>query len=1202
MERHDIPLVVVDKVPMILGSLTEDLAEFCDHLRDEFLKERSLASTNQTANKQPQAQLTYTEADLQAFYEYLVDEFLKEKKGEILAASSSQSHQHNLLHLPADPACEICQQGKLTRTPARRKHDGKKEMAETFGQRIHCDLIGPTAPSLHDEVYALITRDEATGCPAARPLKNKTAEAVAEAFWDIYATSDPPVRAVRTDNGLEFSGEFERLLKEKVIRHERSLPFRPQTNSRAERFHRTMAESIRCMMLASGVPYAFWAFCLMAFMYLYARAGNPSPLELKHGKQYVINDMPLFGTACFYLADKNRSLKFEPTGRRGVIIGYGQLHSYYVLDFQHYVDTAGEARIVQTRDVRFPKQEEFPFQNLKSQSDDFSLWLNRLFDEPVEGGTIHADAQGRCQLCEGWAVTSEPTCRACLYGGRRVHDRGIGCLRARCQGHASLDIPPPPNDAPRPPPPGDQGDGPEPPGDDSMDDDNDEDNDEDDDGNNGGGDGQPRRRWRDLRRRRTQEDDDVNQPSDTTMPERKRWRVLRRRPETDGDIRGNTSVPPHPDLPRIVLPIAETRNRSDDGSPTDAPPRARQRLQIEVGDGMDVDGNPSGASASSSAWSLTMACRNQHYFGLVTKNIEPNDWRFHCPAAQKAAREELASMTEHGVWDMNCTREWDDVRRSDPNAEVLGAKLLIGIKDHEFLDEAELGDATWKARFVCTGNHIVDTEGRKVRHEDLLYAAPVDLHNARIVVMHGAMRGKIVQGDVKCAYLQAPLGGHATWLRFPKGMRHLLPEWAQQLRDPVVRLLRALYGHPRSGGDWSDYFAKRLREKGWKEFENEKSLWLSPCSSCMLAIYVDDLVISGPDFQVDQHMRDITKMVTMGRVHAIARFLGTHYNIQRSKNHVDVTITQPEYSELLIKRYKKARGISGPLRYVDTPIVHDDLESAFGDTDGEGSEYALMHLGGLLFLMRSSRPDLAFSVNFVARYAANWSVASSKRLHRISEYLETTKSYGICWRCPTLDSGVANMTLQVFVDADHAGCLDTSRSTSGWNVFVVSPDGKHYSLLDWASRRQAATARSTAEAEVIAAADCMQAALPIQAVCEDGFGHAISMIVYTDSDNARSAFVNGYSRRLRYLRKYQRICLGFAHDSLEASGGKVERVDTGENNSDLHTKPLARTLFGKHRAAMGVRDCSEALAACSSRGRSVVRLLSLMLHSLKLEP
>ena len=81
---------------------------------------------------------------------------------------------------------------------AARKHED--ECAAKFGQRIHCDLIGPIKANLKGEVYAFITHDEATGYPSVRPLRSLTAVETAAAWNDMYSGLNPPVLCCRTDN------------------------------------------------------------------------------------------------------------------------------------------------------------------------------------------------------------------------------------------------------------------------------------------------------------------------------------------------------------------------------------------------------------------------------------------------------------------------------------------------------------------------------------------------------------------------------------------------------------------------------------------------------------------------------------------------------------------------------------------------------------------------------------------------------------------------------------------------------------------------------------------------------------------------------------------------------------------------------------------------------------------------------------------
>ena len=55
---------------------------------------------------------------------------------------------------------------------------------------------------------------------------------------------------------------------------------------------------------------------------------------------------------------------------------------------------------------------------------------------------------------------------------------------------------------------------------------------------------------------------------------------------------------------------------------------------------------------------------------------------------------------------MSSLNERNDVRSKDHTAEVVGAKMFVGIKHYELLHGDDLADAVWKGRMVCTGNCI----------------------------------------------------------------------------------------------------------------------------------------------------------------------------------------------------------------------------------------------------------------------------------------------------------------------------------------------------------------------------------------------------------------------------------------------------------------------------------------------------------------
>ena len=75
---------------------------------------------------------------------------------------------------------------------------------------------------------------------------DETANTLVE-FWQRaqrwFWSNDMPIDEVMTDNGANFcSGAFAAVLAQRAIRHLRTRPYRPQTNGKAERFNRTLAD------------------------------------------------------------------------------------------------------------------------------------------------------------------------------------------------------------------------------------------------------------------------------------------------------------------------------------------------------------------------------------------------------------------------------------------------------------------------------------------------------------------------------------------------------------------------------------------------------------------------------------------------------------------------------------------------------------------------------------------------------------------------------------------------------------------------------------------------------------------------------------------------------------------------------------------------------------------------------------------------
>lgn len=92
---------------------------------------------------------------------------------------------------------------------------------------------------------------------------------------------------------------------------------------------------------------------------------------------------------------------------------------------------------------------------------------------------------------------------------------------------------------------------------------------------------------------------------------------------------------------------------------------------------------------------------------------------------------------------------------------------------------------------------------------------------------------------------------------------------------------------------------------------------------------------------------------------------------------------------------------------------------------------------------------------------------------RILRYLKGTPGRGLMFRKQE------KRCIEVFVDADWAGCPNDRRSTSGYCSFVFG------NLVTWRSKKQSVVARSSAEAELRSAALGICEALWIKLLLEE---------------------------------------------------------------------------------------------------------------------
>ncbi|GJV06984.1 retrovirus-related pol polyprotein from transposon TNT 1-94 [Tanacetum coccineum] len=333
----------------------------------------------------------------------------------------------------------------------------------------------------------------------------------------------------------------------------------------------------------------------------------------------------------------------------------------------------------------------------------------------------------------------------------------------------------------------------------------------------------------------------------------------------------------------------------------------------------------------------------------------------------------------------------------------------------------------------------------------------------------------------------------------------------------VYKLKKALYGLKQAPHAWYDMLSSFLISQDFSKGLVDPTLFIRKEGKELLLVqvYVDDIIFAASTPELCDLFAKIMclkfKMSMMGK---ISFFLG----LQIFQNPRGIFINQSKYALESLKKY----GFDS-CDPVDTPMV----EKSKLDEDKEGKAVDPSHYRGMigtLLYLTASRPDLQFAICMCARYQAR---PTKKHLHavkRIFRYLKGTVNRGLWY---PKDSSIA---LTTFADADHAGCQDTRRSTSGSMQFLGDR------LVSWSSKRQKSAAISSTKAEYIAMSGCCAQILWMRSQLTD-YGLGFNKIP---------------------MSKHIDIRFHFIKEHVENGVIELYFVNTEYQLADIFTKALAR--------------------------------------------
>jgi len=614
-----------------------------------------------------------------------------------------------------------------------------------------------------------------------------------------------------------------------------------------------------------------------------------------------------------------------------------------------------------------------------------------------------------------------------------------------------------------------------------------------------------------------------------------------------------------------------------------------------------LDEDDEGLIAMGSAYEI-------HLFEPVTRkkafsDEEYVDGKTYAEMFREAMGKELGMYLQHGALKMEEVRERLDVK--DPEHLFAILNPIFGFKDSE-LPDRRLHRA--KVRIVaCREWDKFGAKADGVTEEECLWSACPSYEVIRLVMAIATIIGKeFVIVDWPAAYLGAQLKGPKVWGRLPK---EAWPEhWHGKYKDPVVPVCGAVYGLVRAGHDYNAKADRVYEERGWESTRHKDG---DPCVFVrksggeypdMIARWTDDNLVAAEKGTttgiLDQLAEEFPHPET-ARLSLPQKYVGMNTDVKRvDENLRHIVYSQAAYVQNILDEFveetkqKGGPNVHGKKAPLPCGATREELLEAFEDDSKDGADAKAgtifwnscrKHVGALMFVMRCTRPDIAYALSVIASVLDRWSKRADAFLLHLFGYLKNTWNLQLEAWLDIRDILEGKIRLILKTDASFAPGKAT-RGTSGYLVYLSGP--RSIALIAWNASKQKVESLHTAESELHALVSGTRALIRISnmadcllgkgAKTEEADGNideaepAIGEELEIDAEATRRALRVGHSEKFGHVRRTGRISLAWAHRFWNKK--KVSHASGKEFAPDALTKSLPAPAVERYLADLCLRS------------------------------
>jgi hypothetical protein len=392
-----------------------------------------------------------------------------------------------------------------------------------------------------------------------------------------------------------------------------------------------------------------------------------------------------------------------------------------------------------------------------------------------------------------------------------------------------------------------------------------------------------------------------------------------------------------------------------------------------------------------------------------------------------------------------------------------------------------------------------------------------------LIAMH--MNWDIKQWDVVGAYLTADLQHNNVYIK----------DESENGEIEYWHLHKALYGLKQAGHEWYEKLRKLLRRSNFTQCLGDEGTFHQNGNQ-ILGTHVDDFLAIGPKGLLTLTKQAIEQHVDLEDKGRPRKMLGME--MKWNDDGTEVTLTQQGLIDTLCQRHE----ISGAR--CSLPVNPLLFEKAEADEECCNQTTYQQLIGGLLFVTRSTRPDIAIQVNILGRRATKPTTANFQAARQVLSYLHSTKHEGITLRRPP------NLEIVIYADASYGDHGETSKSQSG---AITTIGGQ---VVNWWTRKQDIVALSITEAEYIADCEGAKDAAAMRQLMEE-LGLLQKMpVLKTDSEGAlHLSKTQKFQRRSRHIEHR----FHYLRQEVNNSNLRIQHLPGKDNPADILTKICVKT-------------------------------------------